>query len=289
MSGGVSLGGGYAPGSARSIDIWWPGFTSVLPTNGGAVGIGIVTLGRQGQNSPTVNNTQSQGLSGVGSSVVAATGTGWNGRGAVRLHPGTGGAGTGAQVTLDAMTINPNVGAAATNGDDSKTDDFACWRCFGVLSFGANNAFGATDETGICWSAHNVGNYGVRQGAAGWGFFQTALDEISFIRRSLPGGGVLSSVVVRKTSDVDLLKWNSYEMRLIGATPGGNARLLALINARLVASFDWVNDGLPTPQASNGTYGFVTTLLGRGPSATATGLSVNRVRFVAGPTEASLI
>jgi hypothetical protein len=280
------------PGAGRSLDLSWPDYISVMPINGGAVGTGRVAWGRQGANTPSaaIGNNQSQSDTGVGGThgFFAATGTGWNGRGAIQLSPGTTfGVNAGVRNSLDAMTLFPNFGAAAVNGDASATDDFACWRCFAIISFPATNFFGS--DLGIEWTAANAGNPQlVGGGACGFGFQQTAIDTVSFIRRPAIAGA-LTTTAVRVTSQADLLNWNTYEIRVIGATPNTNAILKVLINGRRVLTLDWVTDVLGAPLASNGLFGYVTGLMAMSGGAGAQGLVVNRVRFMAGPTEASLL
>jgi hypothetical protein len=281
-----------SPGAGRSLDISWPDYFAVMPQNGGAVPTTRVPWGRQGANTPAagVGNTQAQSNTGVGGTpgFFAATGTGWNGRGAIQLNPGnTFGLNTGVRLSLDAMTMFPNYGAAAVNGDRSATDDFACWRCFAIMSFPATNAYGS--DLGIEWAASNVGNWQlVGGGACGFGFQQTAADTISFIRRPSIGGA-LTSTIVRQTSNVDLLSWNTYEVRVIGATPDHNAFLRVFINGTRVLSLDWVNDNLGAPLASNGVFGYTTGLHAFSGGVGSQGLVVNRVRFMAAPTEAALL
>lgn len=282
----------YPPGAGRSYDVSWPDYLGVMPINGGAVGTGRVVWGRQGGNTPSagIGNNVSQSNTGVGGTpgFFAATGTGWNGRGAIQLVPGnTFGLNAGVRCSLDAMTIFPNFGAAAVNGDISATDDFACWRCFAILSFPVTNGYGS--DLGIEWTAGNVGNPQiVGGGACGFGFQQTAADTISFVRRPSIGGA-LTSTVVRQTSNVDLLNWNTYEIRVIGATPARNALLKVLINGQRVLTLDWVNDNLGAPLASNGLFGYVTGLMALSGGVGSQGLVVNRVRFHAAPTETALL
>lgn len=281
------------PGAGRSLSIYWPDYLSVMPANGAAIPIGRVAWGRQGYTTPSagVGNNQSQSNTGVGGTpgFFSATGTGFNGRGAVQLMPGnTFGVNAGVRLSLDAMTIFPNYGAAAVNGDQSATDDFACWRCYAVMAFaGGTNGLGS--DLGIEWTASNVGNPQlVGGGACGFGFQQTAVDTVSFIRRPAIAGA-LTTTAVRVTTAADLLSWNSYEIRIIGATPARNAVLKVLINGRSVLSLDWVTDVLGAPLASTGVYGYVTGLMALCGGAAAPGLVVNRVGFMAGPTEASLL
>lgn len=280
------------PGAGRSLDLTWPDYIGALPANGSAIGTGRVTWGRQGANTPlaAVGNSQSQTDTGVGGThgIFAATGTGWNGRGAVQLLPGnTFGATVGFRNTLDAMCIMPNFGAAATNGDRSASDDFACWRCFAIMSFPTVNGLGS--DLGIEWSASNIGSPQISGGgAAGFGIIQTATDTISLIRRSAVAGA-MTTTTIRQTSAADLVKWNTYEIRVIGATPDRNAQLKVFINGNSVLQLDWVTDNLGAPLASTGVFGYVTSLQAMSGGVGAQGLVVQRVRFMAGPTEASLL
>lgn len=275
-------------GAGRSLDLTWPDYLGPMPANGSAIPIGRVSLGRQGMNTPTVSNTQSQSLTGVASAVSAATGTGFNGRGGVQLLPGTGANGTGPQIQLGPMTIMPNFGAAAVNTDQSLTDDFACWRCFVIAAFGLNNSFGF--DVGPQWTAANVGANGIIAGAAGFGFCQTAAGDVSFIRRAVAGVAPVTSTVILSTTANSLVLWRTYEIRIVGATPTNNAQLKVLINGNRVLTLDWVNDGIGSPLASTGVFGYITTLSALCANAGGPGgMVVQRVRFMAGPTESSLL
>lgn len=283
----------YPPGSGRSLDITWPDYLGVMPANGTAIPLNRVAWGRQGINTPSasIGNNQAQTNTGAGGTpgVFAATGAGFQGRGAVQLVPGTtAGATVGVRMSLDAMTILPNIGAAGANGDRSNTDDYACWRCFAIIAFPLNNSFGGSD-LGIEWSAANVGNWQIiGGGAAGFGFQQSAAGTVNFVRRPTVGGA-LTSTVVRQTSAADLVKWNTYEIRVIGATPDRNAQLKVFVNGNSVLQLDWVNDNLGVPLWSTGQFGYMTSLQAYSGGVGAQGLVVQRVRFMAGPTEASLL
>ncbi len=284
-------------GAGRSLDLMWPGLLDTLGVNGTAVSNAVNMVGRPGGVSL---GAQFQTVSGVGSAIAYATGTGFNGRGAVQLIPGTGGANTGAKVQLT-WGLNPSLGGASVNGylNSALTDPYACYRLVSLLSFGANNNTAVTNETGWVYSAHNVGDHTIRPGGAcGFGFIQTAADTVSFVRRAgvSGAGGVVTVVPVIQSSAAGILNWHCYEIRIIGATSAQNAQLKAFVDGQQVnlqgvngPALDWIADSLPTPLASNGVYGFQCAFHGRGPGVGASGLAIYRTFYQTAPVEAALV
>ena len=281
--------GKSTPGAARSIDITWPGIMQVRPNNGVAVGpIGFMT--RQASELP-INNTSSQQFTGIGSTATWGTGTGYRGRAGIVFVCGTGAGGTGVYQTLDPMCIVPTFGDMSLQGDASGADDYACYRCQAIIAFESHSVY--TSDIGIIWATAVAGGYDIQNavvGSSGFGFCQTAADEVSFVRRSVNGGGALTKTVVRKTSVADLQKWHVYEVRVIGATATQNAKLKVLVDGALILNLDWITDNLPNPIHSNGIYGFNTVLVNHAANAGSVGqFAVNRVRFMIAQDEQSLL
>lgn len=280
------------PGAARIYDVTWPASgLGLIPANGTNVGLpGFI--GRQNAGAPAVGNSSSQQLSGSGATVKWATGAageGYIGRAAVVLRPGTGAPGTGAVQTMDAMYITPTIGPSSGQGDNSATDDWAVWRCFAIMAFNTFQDSYAFD-TGITWLCNNAATFEIGGGVcSGFGFVQKGPNLVQFVINQINGAANPRFTTVLATAAIG--NWNTYEIRVIGATPTKNAVLKVLLNGKQVVAFDWVTDSLPTPIAGNGVYGFGTTLVahGAGPSGgAATGVFFNRVRFMVGPTEQSV-
>lgn len=271
-------------GAQRTLDITWPGILGLRPNNGSAVGA-IAHMTRQGAGQP-LQNTSGVALIGAGSAFQWGTGTGYLGRAAGVLRPGHGAPPVGMNVQLDPMVLTPTFGPSTNQNDGSQTDDWACWRCYGILSFQPQVSYAA--DMGMVWVCLNAGNSDLTNGAKGFGFLQTSDTQISFSIAPALGGGIGTTSVVF-TGNVQL--WNTYEIRIIGATPANNAVLKVFVNGRRVISYDWVTAGLPDPQHSNLQYGFLTMLNAHasGVGGDASGFAINKARFIVGPTEASLL
>lgn len=272
------------PGAARVYDATWPAL--LTPAGGFNVAIGTPAfITRQGAGAPAAGNSSTSAGTVVWSGNV--TPDGYRGRHGAIFRPGVGAPGTGALQTLDAMVMLPAVGTKNYVGDASDTDDWSCWRCFAMMAIEDQPSYAA--DSGILWASHNVGNYDITAGfASGFGFSQTASGQMSFIRRQ-GVGGPFTATVVRNAGDLGA--WHSYEVRVIGAKPTTNALLKVFIDGLQVLSLDWVTDALPMPLASNGTWGYQTVLTahGAGVGGGNAGFCVNRVRFMVGPTEQSLL
>lgn len=275
-------------GAGRTLDIAFPDFDD-YGVNGTAYPLAAGSRGRGGAARTGLNYAQSQTVTGTGT-VTYATGDGWNGRGGVLLFPGAAGF---AKLT-PGWAMNPALGAAAVNG--YLNDPYSCFRTLAVLSFNIGNAVAGVRETGWVWQAHNVGTETLRGGAAGFGFIQTGADEISFARRAGVGGGggLLTTVPVLQAAEI--LDWHVYEIRIIGATPTKNAQVKAFIDGRQVnlqgvngSTLDWIADGLPTPRASNGIYGFRAAFNADGQAAANTGMVLHRTFLQAAPNEVNLL
>lgn len=271
MSGAASFGGGFAPGSGRSIDMVWPGRLGVMPS-GGLAAAGLGFWGRQSGGVP-LNNAAASQNAGAGCGVNWSHN--WHGRACAQFFSGVAVAGNGFRYYLATMTMEPALGQPVDEGDPA--DDLAFWRCVGIMSFPGQAAFSPTAlvDIGIEWIVGTPGVGGmVSNNISGFGFLQTAVHEISFYRNN---GGAVASTVVRSTSPADLEAWHSYEVRIAPATRLSVAKLTALIDRRPVLSLDWaIGTSLPYP--SNGAnYGFQTALMSTGGG----GLFVNRVRFMA--------
>jgi hypothetical protein len=262
----------------------WPGYIGVMPQNGGGIPLGVLLQGRPGGNAL---GTHSQTVAGTGT-IAAATGTGFNGRGGIQASPGAAGS---AKIGID-WALNPAIGAAAVN--KYRSDPFSCFRMLGVLAFGANNGAG---ETGWVYVASNAGDDRLRDGGAtGFGFVQTGVGQVSFIRRagSGGGGGALTSVPVLNTDAAGLVSWHLYEIRVIGATDTANAKVRVYVDGIPVAAIgtlDWVNDNLPVPVANGGagSYGLTHKIYSYAAAAGAGGIIVHRTFFHAAPTEDALL
>jgi hypothetical protein len=280
-----------AAGAGRTLDAVFPG-NDTLGQNGAAYPLAQTARGRPGVGQIYAGYSQSQSVTGTGA-VRYATGTGWNGRGAIQLFPGA--AGTAKLAT--GFSVNPALGAAAVNSYVS--DPMSCYRLLAIMSFGAGNSVAGALETSWVWSAPAAGNTTLRGGASGFGFIQTAVGTVSFARRagSGGGGGLLTETPALVSDAAGILNWHAYEIRIIGATSTTNAQLKAFIDGTQVnlagvngATLDWVADGLPNAlDSSGGLYGFNNWVHGNGAAAPATGLVFHRIYLQAAPDEINLL
>ncbi len=279
-----------AAGAGRTLDAWFPG-TESCGQNGAAFPLATAARGRPGTGPASAGFTQAQSVTGTGA-VRWATGTGWNGRGGVQCFPGA--AGTAKFAT--GFAINPALGAAALNAY-LRGDPMLCYRMVHFMSFGTGNSTAGALETGVVWSCQNVGNTHLRAGASGFGFIQTAAGTVSFARRSVVGGGVLTETPVLVSTDAGILDWHAYEIRLLGATSARNAQLKAFVDGNQVdlqgvngPSLDWVDDALPNAlDSSGGVYGFHNWVHGWGNAAAATGVVTHRIFLQTAPDEVNLL
>lgn len=273
------------PGAGRMLDVTWPGILSLRPGNGTNIGA-LGSFTRQGSQAP-INNTTAQSATGVASSIQWGTGTGYFGRSACLFKPGTGAPGLGAAQSMDPMVITPSFAPAANQSDASDTDDFRCFRLFAVMSFQPQPSYAG--DTGFTCVALNAGNMDLTTSAKGFGICQKAANQVSFIMAPALAGGLTINTPIF-TGDVAV--WRTYELRVLGATPSSNAKVKVFVNGTQVVQFDWVNDGFPDPLHSNGSYGFQTYIVAHGGGvggAGAAGLALDHIRFIVGPTEASLL
>lgn len=278
------------PGAARTYSVTWPGVIQTRPATGTNVGQ-APNMTRQGSQAPLGAITSAQQFTGVGSSITWGTNitaTAYLGRAAVIFRPGTAAPPTGAVQQMDALVMTPTWGAKTDQTDSSATDDYACWRLVTVLSFQPQPSYVA--DNGVTAVCLNAGSYDIISGfASGFGFIQTADQEVSFVRRSVNAGGLLTKTPI--ISGVDLQKWRTYELRIIGATPAKNAILKVFVNGNIVLTLDWVTDALPSPVHSNGTYGFQVCGVAHcaGVGGGNAGFALNTASMMVGPTEASLL
>lgn len=116
----------------------------------------------------------------------------------------------------------------------------------------------------------------------GWGFVNTAANQISFITRAVQNGPVTSNQVITGAG-FDQSIWHAYELRHISATPTTDAQLKVYIDNVRVLTLSW-GAGTVLPTSSVGTDGRANVIAQLAVSGLQT-FYVNQLRFIQAPTE----
>jgi hypothetical protein len=271
-------------GAGRFIDVFWPGI-QIFSAQNTVVNPSTIPAQIRGGDAP-LGNTIGQIISGSGPCQVEHFPL-YRGRPALVCRPGTGAAGTGIQVFFDPMAVAPVIGAAATQLDESDTDQMLCYRAYGILQIEPPDSFNVS--TGLSWSAPNAGDYNISNGAAGFMFAISATGEIVFVRRDGIGGAVVVDALDGVLGAGVL--WRSYEVRIIGAKPSHNSLLKVYINGKLLRTYDWITNGLCNCVSNVGTYGLKMSVQSRGAGVNGanTGVAINRLHASWAPTESDLL
>jgi hypothetical protein len=169
-------------------------------------------------------------------------------------------------------------------------DDFLCWRVSALLAF-VNPAAPMPDGMGLVIAPFGLSN--VRGTPQHAGIFLGCSDD-STIRLSIrqaTGGPLTYDVPLDLGAAFDVEHWHKYELRIIGATLGGDAVLKVLVDGEVRLTIPWgVGTILPPPYTGTA-FGFQ-WVLGNFNGALATNtmyLAAQGLEVHAAATEAALL
>jgi hypothetical protein len=270
-------------GAGRFADVFWPGITAWLSQNTVVNPSGIPAQIRNG--GAPLGNTIGQIIQGGSVGAQTEYFPLYRGRNALVMRPGTGPDGSGYQATFDPLSVLPVIGAKTQQLDASTTDQMLCYRAYGILQIEAPDTF--SFPTGLSWSAPNAGSYNLGDGASGFMFSITNTGVINFTRRAAIAGAVVTEAVYTGSPTL----WNSYEIRILGATPSRNSLLKVYVNGILRKTYDWVTDNLCNCVSNVGGYQLKMSVQARGPGVNGAngGVAINRLHASWAPTEADLL
>ena len=259
-----------APGSARSLDIFWPfavGSTQVVFSRGGVEKAGGITE-----------------FAGGGAGAIVSTR--YRGRWCRQLGSA---AAANAGHALNWSHYIPQPPTVRGAGLIAGLDDLACFRFYAVVAIAPPAAGAPALDVGIQLAAGNTSFYHYGNNAAGAAFQITgtaALPNVMKYRVRKVLAGVPVEVDV---PGLTLADWNVYEWRFIGPTPTQEAQLRAYVNGRALVTHSYgAGTILPEPERAGPSYGFAPFVLNMSGAAVPA-VYVAAMRMICGPTEASLV